>query len=81
MEKVSYRFNQQTVNERTIPTSITSEGEQLFIELFGIPFQEAKELATWEGEIGEHFRNLFQYIHDYRTPQNSGTDLCEHGGG
>lgn len=66
MEKVSSIFTGQSINERILPTTITSEGEQLFEELFGITFQEAKECATWEGEIGEHFRGLFEYIKHYK---------------
>lgn len=45
-----------------IPQSVTQEGEELFFDLFGIPFKEAQELAKWEGEIGDRFRNIFKLI-------------------
>lgn len=52
--------------ERNIPTDITDEGERLFFELFEISFKEAQELATWEGEIGDKYRGLFEYIKNYK---------------
>ena len=70
MEKSPYRFNQQTVNERILPTSITEEGEQLFLELFGVSFSQAKELATWEGEVGKYWKNVFILLKEgYETEQ------------
>ncbi len=54
------------MNERDkfveIPKSISQEGEEEFFLLFGIPLHAAQELATWEGEIGERFRNIFKLI-------------------
>lgn len=49
-----------------IPSGITPEGDELFKDLFGISFTQAQVLATWEGEIGEHFRGLFNYIKNYK---------------
>ncbi len=45
-----------------IPSGITPEGDELFKDLFGISFEQAQELATWEGEIGERYRLLFKYL-------------------
>jgi len=53
-------------NFSEIPKSISQEGEEEFFLLFGIPFHAAQDLATWEGEIGEHFRGLFNYIKHYK---------------
>jgi hypothetical protein len=49
-------FYRQNINERILPTSITEEGKQLFFELFGVTFEQAKELATWEGEVGKYWK-------------------------
>lgn len=46
-----------------IPSGITPEGDELFKDLFGISFEQAQDLATWEGEIGDRFRELFKYLH------------------
>lgn len=48
--------------DNQIPSGITSEGEELFKELFGISFTQAQDLATWEGEVGERYRLLFKYL-------------------
>lgn len=48
--------------DNSIPIGITPEGEKLFEDLFGISFTQAQDLATWEGEIGEQYRNLFKYL-------------------
>jgi len=48
--------------DNSIPIGITPEGEELFKELFGISFEQAQDLATWEGEIGERYRNIFKLI-------------------
>lgn len=61
-----------------IPSGITPEGEELFEDLFGISFKAAQDLATWEGEIGEYFRGLFNYIKHYKeeheTKQSMGVE-------
>ena len=71
------------MNEREtynkIPSGIAPEGEELFEELFGISFKQAKDLATWEGEIGEYWREVFEYIYDYKGSSYTGTDQTEHG--
>lgn len=45
-----------------IPSGITPEGSELFKDLFGISFEQAQDLATWEGEIGERWRAIFNLI-------------------
>lgn len=45
-----------------IPSGIAPEGEELFEDLFGIPFKAAQDLAKMEGEIGERYRLLFKYL-------------------
>jgi len=48
--------------DNQIPSSITPEGEELFEDLFGIPFKAAQVLATWDGEIGQRYKNIFKLI-------------------
>lgn len=58
-----------------IPSGITPEGDELFKDLFGILFTQAQDLATWEGEIGEHWRTVFKYLKEgYEQSNNSGFD-------
>ena len=62
-------------NFSEIPKSISQEGEEEFFLLFGIPFHAAQELATWEGEIGDRYRNIFKYLKEgYEQSNNSGFD-------
>ena len=55
-----------------IPSGITPEGNELFKDLFGISFEQAQDLATWEGEVGERYRLLFKYLNhiQYTTDVN-----------
>lgn len=53
-----------------VPISITSEGEELFFSLFGIPFKAAQDLAKIQGEVGERYRLLFKYLkEEHETKQ------------
>lgn len=61
--------------DNQIPSGITPEGEELFEDLFGIPFKAAQVLAMWEGEIGERYRNIFKYLKEaYEQSSDSGFD-------
>ena len=61
-----------------IPSGITPEGDELFKDLFGISFEQAQDLATWEGEIGERYRVLFKYLKEgYDTNRQEGESSRE----
>jgi hypothetical protein len=56
------RIVHERETDNQIPSGITPEGDELFKDLFGISFEQAQDLATWEGEIGERYRLLFKYL-------------------
>jgi len=44
------------------PQQELTEVDKAFEELYGIPLLWAKQLAQFDNEIGEYWKNLFKYL-------------------